>query len=93
MSAELSAAGERYVKEEIKQALLWVMKVKEMMGIKEKHRCLMDTLRHNRDKKRVREMKIYCSQDEWTAADNMLLRSLQNKSLGSKQHPVSFLAY
>lgn len=59
MRAELSAAGEQYVKEEIKQALLGVMKVKEMMGIKEeKHRCLMDALRHSRDKKRVCDIKM-----------------------------------
>lgn len=65
MSAELSEAGEQYVKEEIKQALLGVTKVKEMMVVKEeKHRCLMDALRHSRDKRKVHNLKMYCSQDE-----------------------------
>lgn len=51
---ELSAAGERYVDEEIKRALLGVKQVKEMMEKKEeKHRHLMDALRHSSDKKKV----------------------------------------
>lgn len=54
MCAELSAAGEQYVDEEIKRALLGVKRVKEMMEKKEeKHRHLIDTLRHSSDKKKV----------------------------------------
>ncbi|XP_030253602.1 clusterin-like protein 1 isoform X2 [Sparus aurata] len=50
---KLSAAGEQYVDEEIKRALLGVKGVKEMMEKKEeKHRHLMDTLRHSSDKKK-----------------------------------------
>ncbi|XP_022622942.1 clusterin-like protein 1 [Seriola dumerili] len=49
---KLSAAGERYVDEEIKRALLGVKQVKEVMEKKEeKHRHLMDALRHSSDKK------------------------------------------
>uniref|UniRef100_A0A672G5P7 Clusterin n=1 Tax=Salarias fasciatus TaxID=181472 RepID=A0A672G5P7_SALFA len=41
--ADLSAAGQRYIDEEIKQSLLGVMQVKEKMeGREEKHRHLMD---------------------------------------------------
>lgn len=51
---ELSAEGEQYVDEEIKRALLGVKRVKEMMEKKEeKHRHLMDALRHSSDKKEV----------------------------------------
>ncbi|XP_071341051.1 clusterin-like protein 1 isoform X2 [Trachinotus anak] len=50
---KLSAAGEQYVNEEIKRALLGVKQVKEMMEKKEdKHRHLMDALRHSSDKKK-----------------------------------------
>nr|CBN82071.1 Clusterin-like protein 1 [Dicentrarchus labrax] len=50
---KLSAAGEQYVDEEIKRALLGVKRVKEMMEKKdEKHRHLMDALRHSSDKKK-----------------------------------------
>ncbi|XP_070709521.1 clusterin-like protein 1 [Pempheris klunzingeri] len=49
----LSAAGEQYVDEEIKRALLGVKRVKEMMEKKEeKHQHLMDALRHSSDKKK-----------------------------------------
>uniref|UniRef100_A0A4W6CH59 Clusterin n=1 Tax=Lates calcarifer TaxID=8187 RepID=A0A4W6CH59_LATCA len=51
---KLSTAGEQYVDEEIKQALLGVKQVKEMMEKKEeKHRHLMDALTHSSDKKKV----------------------------------------
>lgn len=54
MFAELSAAGEQYVDQEIKRTLLGVKQVKEMMVKKEeKHRYLMDALRHSSDKKKV----------------------------------------
>lgn len=54
MCVELSAEGEQYVDEEIKRALLGVKRVKEMMEKKEeKHRHLMDALRHSSDKKEV----------------------------------------
>ncbi|KAM7390307.1 hypothetical protein PAMA_008467 [Pampus argenteus] len=47
----LSDAGEQYVDEEIKRALLGVKQVKEIMETKEeKHRHLMDALRHSSDK-------------------------------------------
>ncbi|KAM9337173.1 clusterin-like protein 1 [Symphorus nematophorus] len=50
---KLSAAGEQYVDEEIKRALLGVQRVKEMMEKREeKHRHLMDALRHSSDKKK-----------------------------------------
>nr|XP_046228101.1 clusterin-like protein 1 [Scatophagus argus] len=50
---KLSAAGEQYVDEEIKRALLGVKRVKEMMEKKEeRHRHLMDALRHSSDKKK-----------------------------------------
>ncbi|XP_038585902.1 clusterin-like protein 1 [Micropterus salmoides] len=50
---KLSAAGEQHVDEEIKRALLGVKRVKEMMEKKEeKHRHLMDALRHSSDKKK-----------------------------------------
>ncbi|XP_040922242.1 clusterin-like protein 1 [Toxotes jaculatrix] len=50
---KLSSAGEKYVDEEIKRALLGVKQVKEMMEKKEeKHRHLMDALRHSSDKKK-----------------------------------------
>ncbi|XP_051796351.1 clusterin-like protein 1 isoform X2 [Acanthochromis polyacanthus] len=50
---KLSAAGEQYVDEEIKQTLLGVKQMKEMMEKKEeKHRHLMDALRHSSDKKK-----------------------------------------
>lgn len=50
---KLSAAGEQYVDEEIKRALLGVKRVKEVMEKKEeKHRHLMDALRHSSDKKK-----------------------------------------
>ncbi|XP_039473780.1 clusterin-like protein 1 [Oreochromis aureus] len=49
----LSAAGEQYVDEELKGTLLGVKQVKEMMEKKEeKHRHLMDALRHSSDKKK-----------------------------------------
>ncbi|XP_042337588.1 clusterin-like protein 1 [Plectropomus leopardus] len=49
---KLSAAGEQCVDEEIKRALLGVKQVKETMEKKEeKHRHLMDALRHSSDKK------------------------------------------
>ncbi|TMS08938.1 Clusterin-like protein 1 [Larimichthys crocea] len=52
MLKKLSAEGEQYVDEEIKRALLGVKRVKEMMEKKEeKHRHLMDALRHSSDKK------------------------------------------
>ena len=52
--AELSAAGERYVNEEIKRALLGVKQAKETMEKKEeRHMHLMDALRHSNDKKKV----------------------------------------
>uniref|UniRef100_A0A3Q1F8B2 Clusterin n=1 Tax=Acanthochromis polyacanthus TaxID=80966 RepID=A0A3Q1F8B2_9TELE len=51
---KLSAAGEQYVDEEIKQTLLGVKQMKEMMEKKEeKHRHLMDALRHSSDKKKL----------------------------------------
>lgn len=50
---KLSAAGEQYVGEEIKGTLFGVKQVKEMMEKKEeKHRHLMDALRHSSDKKK-----------------------------------------
>ncbi|KAL7373290.1 hypothetical protein ABVT39_003098 [Epinephelus coioides] len=52
MLQKLSAAGEQCVDEEIKRALLGVKQVKETMGKREeKHRHLMDALRHSSDKK------------------------------------------
>ncbi|XP_041824556.1 clusterin-like protein 1 [Melanotaenia boesemani] len=49
----LSAAGEQYVDEEIKQTMLGVKQMKEIMEKREeKHKHLMDALRHSRDKKR-----------------------------------------
>ncbi|XP_029955761.1 LOW QUALITY PROTEIN: clusterin-like protein 1 [Salarias fasciatus] len=49
----LSAAGQRYIDEEIKQSLLGVMQVKEKMeGREEKHRHLMDALRLSSEKKK-----------------------------------------
>ena len=54
MCAELSAAGEQYVDEDIKQTILGVKQVKEMMEKREeKHRHLMDALRDSSFKKRV----------------------------------------
>uniref|UniRef100_A0A3Q1F8A7 Clusterin n=1 Tax=Acanthochromis polyacanthus TaxID=80966 RepID=A0A3Q1F8A7_9TELE len=54
LCVELSAAGEQYVDEEIKQTLLGVKQMKEMMEKKEeKHRHLMDALRHSSDKKKL----------------------------------------
>ncbi|XP_028289342.1 clusterin-like protein 1 [Parambassis ranga] len=53
MLEKLSAAGEQYVDQEIKRTLLGVKQVKEMMVKKEeKHRYLMDALRHSSDKKK-----------------------------------------
>ncbi|KAM3593911.1 uncharacterized protein V6R79_025340 [Siganus canaliculatus] len=53
MLKKLSAAGEQYVDEEIKRALLGVQKVAEMMEEKEEeHRQLMDALRQSSDKKK-----------------------------------------
>ncbi|KAM9712346.1 clusterin-like protein 1 [Menidia menidia] len=50
---KLSAAGEPYVEEEIKQTVLAVKQVKEMMDKREEnHRHLMDALRHGSVKKR-----------------------------------------
>ncbi|KAK5849840.1 hypothetical protein PBY51_014142 [Eleginops maclovinus] len=50
---KLSAAGEQCVDEEIKRALLGVKRVKETVEKKEeKHRQLMDALRHSSDKKK-----------------------------------------
>ncbi|CAB1418664.1 unnamed protein product [Pleuronectes platessa] len=50
---KLSAAGERYVNEEIKPALLGVKQVKETMEKKEeRHMHLMDALRHSNYKKK-----------------------------------------
>uniref|UniRef100_A0A3B5A2L6 Clusterin n=1 Tax=Stegastes partitus TaxID=144197 RepID=A0A3B5A2L6_9TELE len=51
---------EQYVDEEIKQTLLGVKQMKEMMEKKEeKHRHLMDALRHSSDKKEVKtEQKL-----------------------------------
>ncbi|XP_034998301.1 clusterin-like protein 1 [Hippoglossus stenolepis] len=50
---KLSAAGERYVNEEIKRALFGVKQVKETMEKKEeRHMHLMDVLRHSNDKKK-----------------------------------------
>uniref|UniRef100_A0A673BNG3 Clusterin n=1 Tax=Sphaeramia orbicularis TaxID=375764 RepID=A0A673BNG3_9TELE len=52
MCAELSETGEKYVDEEIKRALLGVKQVKEVMEKKEeRHRHLMDALKHSSDKK------------------------------------------
>ncbi|XP_061569544.1 clusterin-like protein 1 [Cololabis saira] len=52
MLRKLSAAGEEYVDEEIKQAILGVKQVKEMMGRKEEmHRQLIHALRQSSDKK------------------------------------------
>ncbi|KAM6900559.1 LOW QUALITY PROTEIN: clusterin-like protein 1 [Xenentodon cancila] len=52
MLRKLSAAGEEYVEEEIKKAILGVKQVKEMMGEKEEtHRRLMSALRQSSDKK------------------------------------------
>ncbi|XP_029385404.1 clusterin-like protein 1 [Echeneis naucrates] len=53
MLKKLSAAGEQYVDGEIKRALLAVKQVKAMMEKKEeKHRHLMDALRHSSNKKK-----------------------------------------
>ncbi|XP_070784650.1 clusterin-like protein 1 [Enoplosus armatus] len=53
MLKKLSAAGEQHVDEEIKRALLGVKQMKETMEKKEeKHRHLMDALRHSSDKKK-----------------------------------------
>ncbi|XP_068438203.1 clusterin-like protein 1 [Clinocottus analis] len=50
---KLSAAGEQCVDEEIKRALLGVKQAKETMEKKEeKHRHLMEALRHSSDKKK-----------------------------------------
>uniref|UniRef100_UPI0037E8AB0C clusterin-like protein 1 n=1 Tax=Semicossyphus pulcher TaxID=241346 RepID=UPI0037E8AB0C len=50
---ELSEAGERFVDEEIKRAVLGVKQVKELMEEKEeKHRHFMDALRQSSDKKK-----------------------------------------
>ncbi|XP_015232944.1 PREDICTED: clusterin-like protein 1 [Cyprinodon variegatus] len=52
-SKELSAAGEQYVNEEIKESLLRVKEVKEKMEKEEeKHIHLMEALRHSGDKKK-----------------------------------------
>ena len=57
MCVELSAAGEQCVDEEIKRALLGVKQVKETMEEKEeKHRHLMEVLRHSSDKKTVKRV-------------------------------------
>ncbi|XP_047423717.1 clusterin-like isoform X1 [Mugil cephalus] len=49
----LSAAGGQYIDGEIKRTLLGVKQVKERMGKREeKHRHLMDALRHSSDKKK-----------------------------------------
>ncbi|XP_029979000.1 clusterin-like protein 1 isoform X2 [Sphaeramia orbicularis] len=49
---KLSETGEKYVDEEIKRALLGVKQVKEVMEKKEeRHRHLMDALKHSSDKK------------------------------------------
>ncbi|XP_023182511.1 clusterin-like protein 1 isoform X1 [Xiphophorus maculatus] len=49
----LSAAGEKYVNEEIKKSLLRVKQVKEKMEKEEeKHKYLMEEVRHSGDKKR-----------------------------------------
>lgn len=59
MCAELSEAGEQYVDEEIKRALLGVKQVKELMEKREeKHRHLMDGLRHGSDKKKVKHVGV-----------------------------------
>lgn len=59
MCAELSDAGEQYVDEEIKRALLGVKQVKEIMEKKEKkHRHLMDALRHSSDKTKVQNVLL-----------------------------------
>ncbi|CAJ1082512.1 clusterin-like protein 1 [Xyrichtys novacula] len=50
---ELSAAGEHFVDEEIKRAVLEVKQVKELMEEKkEKHRHFMDALRQSSDKRK-----------------------------------------
>uniref|UniRef100_A0A8C7Y7L8 Clusterin n=1 Tax=Oryzias sinensis TaxID=183150 RepID=A0A8C7Y7L8_9TELE len=50
--AELSAAGEQYLEEEIKQTFLGVKQVKVMMEKKEeKHKRLMEALKHGSNKK------------------------------------------
>lgn len=55
----LSEAGEQYVNEEIKRALLGVKQMKEIMGRKEeKHRHLMDALRHSSDKTKVQNVTL-----------------------------------
>lgn len=57
--AGLSAAGEQYVDEELKGTLLRVKQVKEMMEKKEeKHRHLMDALRHSSEKKKVNSVRF-----------------------------------
>uniref|UniRef100_A0A3B5QQY8 Clusterin n=1 Tax=Xiphophorus maculatus TaxID=8083 RepID=A0A3B5QQY8_XIPMA len=50
----MSAAGEKYVNEEIKKSLLRVKQVKEKMEKEEeKHKYLMEEVRHSGDKKRL----------------------------------------
>ncbi|XP_062297397.1 clusterin-like protein 1 [Scomber scombrus] len=71
----LSDAGEQYVNEEIKRALLGVKQMKEMMERKEeKHRHLMDALRHSNDKTKgamqlARETEQKLKEAEWQCQD------------------------
>eukprot|EP00064_Thunnus_orientalis_P006549 superscaffoldBa00000686_g6567 len=72
---KLSDAGEQYVNEEIKRALLGVKQVKETMEKKEeKHRHLMDALRHSSDKAKgamqlARETEQKLKEAEWQCQD------------------------
>uniref|UniRef100_A0A3B3Z1J8 Clusterin n=1 Tax=Poecilia mexicana TaxID=48701 RepID=A0A3B3Z1J8_9TELE len=51
---DLSAAGEKYVNEQIKESLLRVKQVKEKMEKEEeKHKHLMEEVKHSGDKKRL----------------------------------------
>ncbi|XP_043961238.1 clusterin-like protein 1 [Gambusia affinis] len=73
--ANLSAAGEKYVNEEIKETLLRVKQVKEKMEKEEeKHKYLMEEVRHSGDKKRgamqlAREAEQKLEEAEWQCRD------------------------
>ncbi|XP_028425726.1 clusterin-like protein 1 [Perca flavescens] len=67
---ELSAAGEQCVDEEIKRALLGVKQVMETMEKKEeKHRHLMDALRHSSDKKMGAMQLVWETEQKLKEAD------------------------
>ncbi|XP_034718518.1 clusterin-like protein 1 isoform X1 [Etheostoma cragini] len=76
----LSAAGEQCVDEEIKRALLGVKQVMETMEKKEeKHRHLMDALRHSRDKK-MGAMQLVWETEQKLKEENQRCRDLTKSS-------------